>query len=435
MTVTDITPQLTREGVEQLSALKGEPEWMLERRLQAWHQFERLPMPTRQDEEWRRTDLSSLDLTSLTPFASPEGTAVDSPLQLESGAGGVLTQRNSVAFEHSLVADLSHRGVIFTDLDSALRDHPELVREYFMTDAVRVDYNKFAALNGAFWSGGSFLYVPKGAKAELPLRTLYTLSASDAALFSHSLIVIEEGAEVTCIEEYASSGVERRSVNFGVVELLLGANSHLTFVSLQEWQGEVWDLSVQRAVLDRDAQLDWLTVGMSPGLTKTNIEAALRGAGSRAQMLGILWGHGKQHTHYHTVQDHIAPHTTSDLLYKGALTDAARSVFTGTIRVVHGANGTDAYQANRNLLLSDKASSFPSPNLEIEANEVRCTHGATVGKVDEDQLFYLMSRGLSEELATRMIVEGFFEDVLGREPVESIRNNLRDLIQRKLDEA
>jgi Fe-S cluster assembly protein SufD len=152
-------------------------------------------------------------------------------------------------------------------------------------------------------------------------------------------------------------------------------------------------------------------------------------------MLGILWGHGKQHTHYHTVQDHIAPHTTSDLLYKGALTDSARSVFTGTIRVVKGANGTDAYQANRNLLLSDKASSFPSPNLEIEANEVRCTHGATVGQVDEDQLFYLMSRGLPKELATRMIVEGFFEDVLGREPVESIRDNLRNLIERKLDEV
>ena len=210
-------------------------------------------------------------------------------------------------------------------------------------------------------------------------------------------------------------------------------SSHVTFVTLQEWQGEMWDLSVQRAMIDRDAQIDWLVVGMSAGLTKTNIEAAMRGSGARAQMLGILWGEGAQHTHYHTVQDHIAPHTTSDLLYKGALTDSAKSIFTGTIRVVKGANGTDAYQANRNLLLSNKASSFPSPNLEIEANEVRCTHGATIGRVDEDQLFYLMSRGLSKDVATRMVVEGFFEDVLEREPAETIRDNLRQMIFRKME--
>jgi Fe-S cluster assembly protein SufD len=185
--------------------------------------------------------------------------------------------------------------------------------------------------------------------------------------------------------------------------------------------------------MDRDSVLDWLVIGMGDGLTKSNIETALRGAGATTQMLGILWGYARQHTDYHTVQDHMAPHTTSDLLYKSALTDNARSVFSGRIRVVKGAHGTDAYQANRNILLSEHASAYPSPNLEIEANEVRCTHGATVGKVDQDQLFYLMSRGLSREVATRMIVEGFFEDVLQREPVESIRGNLRDLIARKMD--
>ncbi|MBV9279554.1 MAG: SufD family Fe-S cluster assembly protein, partial [Chloroflexi bacterium] len=164
-----------------------------------------------------------------------------------------------------------------------------------------------------------------------------------------------------------------------------------------------------------------------------NIETALEGQGASTQMLGILWGYGKQHTDYHTAQDHVAPHTTSDLLYKAALTDEARSIFSGRIRVEKGAQGTDAYQTNRSLLLSDKCAAFPSPNLEIEANEVRCSHGASVGKVDQDQLFYLMARGIDKDTATRMIVEGFFSDVLQREPVDLIRGNLADLIARKLE--
>ncbi|MDQ2741738.1 MAG: Fe-S cluster assembly protein SufD, partial [Chloroflexota bacterium] len=333
----------------------------------------------------------------------------------------------------SLDETLVAQGVIFTDLDSAVREHPELVQRYFMTEAVTAEYDKFAALNGALWSGGTFLYVPRNADVTLPLQALYALTASGAGLFTHTLLVVEAGARVTYIEEYASENIERRSLNAGVVEIFVKEGANLTVVSLQEWMGEVYDLSTQRALVDRDAQLHWLVIGMGNGLTRANIEAALRGAGASTQMLGILWGYGHQHTHYHTVQDHIAPHTTSDLLYKSALTDESRSIFSGTIRVVKGAQGTDAYQANRNILLSPHAAAFPSPNLEIEANEVRCTHGATVGKVDQDQLFYLMSRGLPRIVATRMVVEGFFEDVLQREPVASIRDNLRGLIDRKID--
>ena len=433
MTVSEIPALLSVEVVERLSSSKNEPQWMLERRLEAWRHFVALPMPTRQDEEWRRTDVSSLNLDSLAPFTAASGAGIESPMQLDGGKGGVLTHDNSVATRVAMSPELEAQGVIFTDLETALREHEDLVRQYFMTDAVPSSYNKFAALNGALWSGGTFLYVPRGANVTLPLRSLYTLSAGGSALFTHTLVVVEPEANVTYVEEYVSPPIESRSLNAGVVEVFVKQSSHVTFVTLQEWQGEMWDLSVQRAMIDRDAQIDWLVVGMSAGLTKTNIEAAMRGSGARAQMLGILWGEGAQHTHYHTVQDHIAPHTTSDLLYKGALTDSAKSIFTGTIRVVKGANGTDAYQANRNLLLSNKASSFPSPNLEIEANEVRCTHGATIGRVDEDQLFYLMSRGLSKDVATRMVVEGFFEDVLEREPAETIRDNLRQMIFRKME--
>jgi Fe-S cluster assembly protein SufD len=429
---TDTVSRLTLAAIRQRSESRGEPEWLLERRLRAWQLFEMLPMPTRQDEEWRRTDISRLRLEDLEPFAPASG-EVESPLRLDGNNAGLLSQNNSVTIDRSLSDDLAGAGVIFTDLDTAVREYPDLVRAYLSTEAVLPDAGKFQALNAAFWSGGVFLYVPSGVEFEIPVRALYGLTAPGSALFTHTLIVLEKGARATYIEEYASEGIDRQTLNAGAVEVFLKGNSHLTFITLQEWMGQVTDISTQRALMDRDATLDWLVVGMGEGLTKTNIESALRGPGANAQMLGILWGFGRQHTDYHTVQDHVAPHTTSDLLYKSALTDEARSIFSGRIRVDKGAQGTDAYQANRNILLSEKAAAFPSPNLEIEANEVRCTHGATVGKVDQDQLFYLMSRGIPRDVATRIVVEGFYEDVLQREPVSAIRDNLRELIARKLD--
>jgi Fe-S cluster assembly protein SufD len=432
MTTEEMSVGMTREAVEQLSASKKEPQWMLDHRLKAWETFESLPMPTRQDEAWRRTDISKLKLENLVPFAPASGGAVTSPLQLNGNHGGVLTHRNSETVDRSLAEELANLGVIFADLDTAVREHPDLVRRYFMTEAVPASYDKFAALNGALWSGGTFFYVPRRTAIEVPLRTLYTLTAAGAGLFTHTIIVLEESSSASFIEEYVAEPLDRQSLNAGVVEIFVGREGHLTFVSLQEWSEKVLDISTQRALMDRDSRLEWLVVGLGSGTTKANLEAALRGPGATAQMLGILWGAGNQHTDYHTVQDHMAPHTTSDLLYKSALGGHARSIFSGTIRVVKGAMGTDAYQANRNILLSPDASAFPSPNLEIEANEVRCTHGATIGKVDPDQLFYLMARGISREMATRMIVEGFFEDVLALEPVESIRDNLRGLLVRKM---
>jgi Fe-S cluster assembly protein SufD len=433
MTVVDLAPGMTREAVERLSTMKNEPEWMRERRLRAWEVFDALPMPARQDEEWRRTDLSKLRLENLVPYAEPGGPAVVSPLNLNGNSAGLVTHDNALSVERTLSDGPAEQGVIFTDLDTAVRDHADLVRQYFMTEAVTPEYNKFTALNAAFWSGGTFLYVPRDVEVELPLRTLYTLTTPGTGLFTHTLLVLEPNSRVTFVEEYASQGIDRQTLNAGVVEAFLKDGAHLTFITLQDWLGDVVDISTQRALLDRDSRLDWLVIGTGSGVTKSNIETALRGAGAFTQMLGILWGHGHQHTDYHTVQDHIAPHTTSDLLYKSALTDEARSIFSGRIRVVKGAQGTDAYQANRNILLSDHSSAFPSPNLEIEANEVRCTHGASVGKVDQDQLFYLMSRGIPRGMATRMVVEGFFEEVLQREPVGSIRQELRDLIARKMD--
>jgi Fe-S cluster assembly protein SufD len=426
---------LARESVEQLSAFKQEPAWMRDLRLEAFQLYEDIPMPVRTDEDWRRTDIRRLKLDAIGAYTGASAASAPSPLKLETDvAGGELLQDNGEPLSSSLATHLAAQGVIFTTLDAAVRDHADLVRRHFMTNAVPAATNKFTALNGAFWSGGVFLYVPTGIDVALPLHTLYSFSSPDAALFPHTVVVLEPGAKLTYIEEYVSAGLgDANAVSSGVVEATLGQEAKLTLVTLQEYVGRVFDLNTQRALLDRDSRLDWLVIGLGNGTTKSNIEVAMQGPGASTQMLGVLWGYEHQHTDYRTLQDHQAPNCTSDLLYKAALIDEATSVFSGRIRVEKAAHRTDSYQANRTVILSDKASAYPSPNLEIEANDVRCTHGASVGKVDADQLFYLMSRGLSKDIATKMIVEGFFEEVLQREPAAAIRDNLRELILRKME--
>ena len=213
MTVTERPAGLTRQSVEDLSASKGEPDWMLQRRLAAWEQFEALPLPTRQDEEWRRTDISKLKLAELVPNLPASGREVDSPLQLNGNNGGLLRHENAQTVDRSLGQAAIDQGVIFTDLETAVREHAELVQQYFMTEAVPPGKDKFSALNGALWSGGTFLYVPRGVTVDVPLRTLYTLTAPGAALFTHTMVVLEDGARATFIEEYASDRIEGQALN------------------------------------------------------------------------------------------------------------------------------------------------------------------------------------------------------------------------------
>ncbi len=435
MATQTVIGNLSQESVEQLSARKGEPEWMRNRRLEAFRIYQELPMPTRTDEEWRRTDLRRLKLDEIGAYAPASRSIAESPLRLDaSGSGGTLIQDNGDCVSQSTQSSVSDDGVIFCSLDEAVKSHGDLVEKYFMTRSVTPESSKFAALNGAFWSGGAFVYVPDGVDVALPIRTLYSFSDGASGHFPHTLVVLGARSHLTYVEEYASPDLHSsKALSAGVVEVIVGQEARLTQITLQEYLGGVFDINYQRALLDRDSRLDWLVIGLGDGTTKSNIEVAMQGPGASTQMLGILWGYGHQHTDYHTLQDHQAPNCTSDLLYKGALVDHAESIFSGRIRVEKGAHRTDSYQANRTVILSDHASAYPSPNLEIEANDVRCTHGASVGKVDADQLFYLMSRGLSRELATKIIVEGFFEEVLQREPAGSIRENLRDLIQRKME--
>ncbi len=429
-----IAPGFTRAAVEALADARNDPAWVREQRLLAWRFYEEIPMPTMQDEAWRRTSLRGLDLDRVIPWSAerpmPAATVDDLPEPLRARlvaadeAAGLLVHHDGAARYRSLDPRIAAQGVIFTDLDTAVREHGDLARRYLMTDAVPLDANKFAALHAAFWQGGAFLYVSRNVQVALPLQAVIARSASGVGEFAHTLIVVEEGAEVTLIEDYLSLASGDAGFHSGVVEMIVGAGARLTYISVQDWATDLWNFSTQRAVLGRDSSLVWIAAHVGSRLTKSFSRVALREPGASALMLGALAANDQQHIDLDTYQDHLAPHCTSDLLYKGVLNGRARSVWRGMIWAHKEAQKTNAYQKNENLLLSGAARADSIPGLEIEANDLRCTHGATAGKIDRDQLFYLMSRGIPQPQAERMIVQGFFDPLLARIPLAGVRGRL-----------
>ena len=427
----------TRTAVEELSALKNEPDWMRRWRLAAFDTYERMPLPARTEEEWRRTDLSKLKLDGYLPFAANGRGLVGLPDDLRptadsAGRAGLLVQHNSTNTVRELRDDLRANGVIVADMDTAVLEHGDLVRRYFMTEAIPTTYNKFTALHGALWSGGTFIYVPRNVEVELPVQGVLYADAAGLGIFGHTLIVVEENARLTYVEECSSASTGQAGFSSGVSELFLARAAQLRYVSMQELAPETISFSAQRAIAHADSNLNWLVVTVGSAFAKSNVETFLAEPGASTEMLGLYFGNEHQFIDHHTLQEHIAPNCTSDLLYKGAVGDQARSVFSGMIRVHVGAQKTDAYQTNRNLLLSDDARADSIPNLEIGANDVRCSHGATVAPLDEDEVFYLQSRGLARPEATKIIVDGFFEPILIRIPLESIQERLRDFIDHKM---
>ncbi len=429
---TDTLTMTQNPPVEALSRAKGEPEWMLDIRRKAWRVFEEMPWPTGNEETWRRTKLTGFKFEDYQPLhgadapaALPEDIA-KSLAEIESI--GSLAFVDAAPAQHILDASLTARGVIFTSLDEAVRRHPELVRRTF-NSVVAIDENKLSALHYALWNSGAFVYVPRNVVVDRPLQVVISQRAGKHAGLHHTLIVTEEGAAVTLVEDFigAESGMAD-----SVVELLPGANSQVHYLHLQNLADSAWNFSTQRMVLGRDSLLRYFIGSWGSRLSKNWINMDLNSAGAHGELLGLYFPGGRQHLDHHTNQFHRAPHTTSDLLFKGALKDRARSVYQGYIKVYPSAQKTNAYQANRNLMLSKLARADSIPGLEIEADDVRCTHGATAGQLPEEYLFYLMARGIDRPNAERMIVQGFFEEVLNRIPVEGVRNKLEVEIARKL---
>ncbi|HEU0054657.1 MAG TPA: Fe-S cluster assembly protein SufD [Longimicrobium sp.] len=430
----------TRDQVEILSTRKVEGDWLRAARLASHGAFAAAPMPSTRLEEWRYTDIArALKLEALS-FAEERAavTSIDAlPAELaavvrESGETSArLAQVDASMVYREVPADLAAQGVIFTSLESAAREHPELVAKY-LGSALTPDDGKFAAMSGAFWSGGVFVYVPKDARVEVPVRVYRAITEGGTTVFGRTLVVAEAGAEVAVVDETVSPDFERQALSVSGAEIFAEEGAKVTYVSVQRWGRGVAHLSTDRLVAGRDATITTLYTALGADLARADVQCRLKAPGAHVDMLGVYVADGGQHFDHETLQDHVAPHASSNLLFKGALNDEARSVFRGLIRVHPKAQRTDAYQTNRNLILSDRARADSLPNLEIQADDVRCSHAATVGQLDAEELFYLLSRGIHRAEAVRLVVFGFFAEVLEQLPLEGVRGELLRAVERKL---
>jgi Fe-S cluster assembly protein SufD len=420
--------ELTRDAVEALSARFDEPAWLRDARLGAFETFQRMPWPSAGDERWRRTDLSGLAADRMRPFVEGGGGPLPAAVRLAidriGPTGGLLVQRDGTSVRAELDPALAARGVIFTDMHTALREHGALARPHFM-ETIRPDEGKLHALHAAFWSGGAFLYVPGGVEVALPLLSLSWIDAVDSGIFPHAVVVADANSRVTLIHAAGLGADAGRALAVPMTEIAVGESAAVRHVTLQDWGPRVWEIGATRARVERDAALHSLLVGLGGEVVKTDVESILAGPGASSEMLGLVFAGRRQHYDVHTLQEHAAPHTLSDLLYKNAVQDRAVSSFIGMIRVHPGAQKTNAFQSNRNLILSEGARAISDPKLEILANDLRCTHGSATSRLNEEHLFYLMSRGLPRAEAVRMVVEGFFAELLDRVPLPQVTAGLR----------
>ena len=434
-----VTDALNAEAVKRLSA--SEPTWLQERRAHAWDVYERTPMPTTRLEEWRYTDLRrKLDLNALKLSDAPPAAdhfeswpvRLREAMALDRDASGHLVVIDGHVVHADIESELAAKGVILMGLHEAVEKHPELLQEHLATNAVPPEEGKFAALNAAMWNDGIFLYVPRGVRLDAPVRITRWFNEAGVAHFSRVLIVAETASQVSYVDEMLSDAFPRQMFTSTAVEVIARDGAQVQYVAVQRLGSGAFYQSVQRTLASRDATLDTLNVALGGTTTRVDLNARLLGPGANSDMLGLYFGDGDQHFDFNTSQDHIADNANSDLLYKGALDGSSRAVFRGIIRVHPGAQRTDAHQTNRNLLLSGKARADSLPNLEIEADDVKCSHGATVGELDAEAKFYLMSRGLTRTQAERLVVLGFLGEVLAKLPLGGVSDKVTRVIQEKL---
>ncbi len=425
-----------------------DPQWLKARRADAWSLYRSTPLPSTRSEEWRYTDLSRiLPLDELVPadagwpgVAMPNGDgSIPGPLrramaQDRDGAGRIVDVDGTVVAVE-LDESLQQQGVVLASLREAAQSGDPSVEAFLATKAVPASDGKFPALNAALWSDGVFLKVPRGVRPDRPIRLSRWVSQAGTATFTRILIVAEEHSQVSFVDEMLSPDFDDVTLANTVVELFSHAGAQIQYVSLQRMGKGGFYLANQRTLARRDSTLDTLNVALGGSVGRVDLNARLMGPGANSDMLGLYFGDDDQHFDFNTSQDHVAPDAHSDLLYKGALDDDARGVFRGIIRVHKGAQRTDAYQTNRNLILSDRAVATSLPNLEIEADDVRCSHGATVGQLDAEALFYLMSRGMDREQAERLVVLGFLGEVLDRLPLGGVAAKVTRAIEAKLGYA
>ncbi len=424
-------------ALEALLAGREEPEWLVSRRREAFEVYEaRLQQPL-EAEEYKRVDLRTFRpgqyaLQPLQTTAADPSASFSTLMRDRGEFAGTVAHVDGGCVSSSLRPDLAEQGVLFGSLAELLVSHREQLEPYFLNRAVDPHRDRFSAWHAAFWTGGMVLYVPRNVEIDTPLYSLIGLRADSAADFSHTLIILEDGATATVLEETASANPDSQGLHVGAVELMVGQGARLRYVQLQNWNENVRHFAHQSGRVARDAMLQWTVGALGAKLAHIHQDVHLDGPGAHAQVNGVTFATDRQLHSYYTQQTHHRPSTSSDLLYKEVCRDRSRVIWRGMIKVDPDAQKTDGYQRNDALMLSPDARADAIPGLEIEADDVRCTHGATAGRVDDEQVFYAMCRGLSRYEAMHMIVEGFFAEVYDRIPVELVRTTLRQAVERKL---
>ncbi len=438
---------------------RNEPQWIQGQRREAFAHYQRMLGEPLNPEEYKRIDLRTFRPNEYVcggaalaagsgqkPEGSPvAGTAsqADSPLtarptslttlmQDRAEFGGTVVHEDGLCLRSSLSDELAAQGVLFGDLAALLPQHRDVLEPYFLTRAVTAETDRFSAWHAAFWTGGTVLFVPRNVEVGVPLYSLIRLARERTADFSHTLVILEEGASATLLEETSSSDPDAAGLHVGAVELIVGPGARLRYVQLQNWNGAVKHFAHQSGRVARDAMLQWTVGALGARLSHIHQDVHLDGRGAHAEVNGVTFATDRQLISYYTQQTHHQPDTSSDLLYKEVCRDKSRVIWRGMIKVDPDAQKTDGYQRNDALMLSRDARADAIPGLEIEADDVRCTHGATAGRVDDEQLFYAMCRGMSRYEAMHMIVEGFFAEVYDRVPVELVRETLSQAVERKL---
>jgi Fe-S cluster assembly protein SufD len=411
-----------------LAGLGHLPSWWLDLKRAAWNRFCALPLPQRTDELWRFSTVAGIKLPER--WTAP-GTATLTPVGPADVATAELTfVNNQLCYRTALAEELRQRGIIFCPLEEAILQHADLFRQHFMAQPVNLGSEKFAALNGALATSGGFLYVPRTVEMARPFVVNHVSSGEGASVFPHTLVILEDNAKATLVENFSNDPAAEGFAS-GVNDLFAGPGAQLTYVGAQNWSRHTLAFQLNSTVVQRDARVLSLNIHLGGRQSRHESHSRLQGPGAHSEMLALTVARGAQEFDQRTLQSHQAPHTSSNLLYKNALLDQARTIFSGLIIVDPDAQKTDAYQSNRNLLLSDDAEANSLPGLEIQANDVRCSHGATSGHVDDEQMFYLESRGIPPVVARELLVFGFFEEVLNKLENEELHATLRELIQTK----
>ncbi|MDF9828385.1 Fe-S cluster assembly protein SufD [Ereboglobus sp. PH5-10] len=428
------------QSAEQQKAFTSQeaaPQWWQETRAAAWERYNAAPLPARDDERWRFSDIAAITLDGYN-LKGADGQPVDgagvaalSPFTKTKYAASLTFVNNRLAHRAPLPGDLATKGVIFCPLDEAIEKYPQHIQAYLQKHDVALGSEKFTALNTALTTSGALLYVPKGVTIATPLLLKHIAAGDATSVYPHTLVILEDNARATLVEYFASAEPGARHFASGVNDLHAGPGAHLTYIGAQTWSTNTLAFQTNSIVAQRDARILSLNVHLGGRLARHESHSRLQGPGAHSEMLALTVATGAQKFDQRTLQTHQAPNTSSNLLYKNALLDTAKTIFSGLIVVEPDAQKTDAYQSNRNLMLSDDAESNSLPGLEIQANDVRCTHGSTSARIPAEQEFYLQSRGIDPKSAHELLVAGFFEEVLAKLENEEIQTALRAMIEGK----